>query len=118
MLPVRSMLTIGKKVTADNAHALLQVLLPQDARSIYDFHKGFLRHGQRMCVYERPRCKQCPMTDLCDSYKTGVHPPQEGLLLPSRESKRQNSFLIITHLCHASVVRYACSVPLHKHIGK
>ena len=65
---------IGKKVTADNAHALLQALLPQDARTIYNFHKGLLRHGQRICVYERPRCSRCPITDLCDYYKTVVKP--------------------------------------------
>jgi len=65
---------IGKKVTADNAHALLQALLPQDARSIYNFHKGLLRHGQRICVFERPRCNRCPITDLCDYYKTVVKP--------------------------------------------
>jgi endonuclease-3 len=65
---------IGKKVTADNAHALVQALLPQDARSIYNFHKGLLRHGQRICVYERPRCNQCVVTDLCDYYKTVVKP--------------------------------------------
>src|SRR6266480_5472679 len=29
---------IGKKVTADQAHTLLQALLPHDARSIYNFH--------------------------------------------------------------------------------
>jgi endonuclease-3 len=65
---------IGKKVTADNAHALLQALLPQDARSIYNFHKALLRHGQRICVYDRPRCEKCPITDLCDYYKTVVKP--------------------------------------------
>ena len=65
---------IGKKVTADNAHALLQALLPQEARPIYNFHKGLLRHGQRVCVYERPRCNQCVLTDLCDYYKTVVKP--------------------------------------------
>jgi len=65
---------IGKKVTPDQAHSLLQALLPQDARSIYDFHKGLLRHGQRVCVYERPRCNQCVVTDLCDYYKTVVKP--------------------------------------------
>lgn len=42
---------IGKKVTADAAHDLLQSLLPQDARSIYNFHKGLLPHGQRICVF-------------------------------------------------------------------
>jgi len=60
---------IGKKVTPDQAHPLLQALLPQDSRSIYDFHKGLLRHGQRICVFERPRCNKCPITDLCDYYK-------------------------------------------------
>src|SRR5947209_766663 len=65
---------IGKKVTADQAHTLLQVLLPQDARSIYNFHKALLRHGQRVCVYEHPRCNQCVVTNLCDYYKTVVKP--------------------------------------------
>ncbi len=65
---------IGKKVTADAAHALLQALLPNDARTIYNFHKALLRHGQRICVFERPRCSKCPITDLCDYYNTVVKP--------------------------------------------
>jgi endonuclease III len=65
---------IGKKVTADNAHNLLQALLPGDARSIYNFHKALLRHGQRVCVYEHPRCNRCVLTDVCDYYKTVVKP--------------------------------------------
>ncbi|MFL5625282.1 MAG: endonuclease III domain-containing protein [Ktedonobacteraceae bacterium] len=65
---------IGKKVSADAAHKLLQALLPQDARSIYNFHKALLRHGQRICVFERPRCNKCVLTDLCDYYKTVVRP--------------------------------------------
>lgn len=65
---------IGKKVTADQAHTLLQALLPRDARNIYNFHKALLRHGQRVCVYEHPRCNQCVITDLCDYYKTVVKP--------------------------------------------
>ena len=65
---------IGKKVTADNAHPLLQALLPNDARTIYNFHKGLLRHGQRICVFERPQCNRCAITDLCDYYKTVVKP--------------------------------------------
>ncbi len=65
---------IGKKVTADSAHDLLQVLLPNDARTIYNFHKALLRHGQRICVFERPRCNKCPITDLCDYYNTVVKP--------------------------------------------
>ncbi len=61
---------IGKKVSADAAHTLLQALLPADSRSIYNFHKALLRHGRRICVFERPRCKQCILTDLCDYYKS------------------------------------------------
>lgn len=60
---------IGKKVSADAAHNLLPALLPTDARGIYNFHKALLRHGQRICVFERPRCKQCNLTDLCDYYQ-------------------------------------------------
>jgi endonuclease III len=65
---------IGKKVSADAAHDLLQALLPNDARTIYNFHKALLRHGQRICVYDRPRCNQCLLTDLCDYYQTVVRP--------------------------------------------
>src|SRR5436305_5435942 len=63
---------IGSKVSADNAHGLLQALLPHDAQVIYNFHKGLLHHGQRVCFYERPRCQQCPLTDLCGYYRTVV----------------------------------------------
>lgn len=65
---------IGKKVSADTAHDLLQALLPQNARVIYNFHKGLLRRGQRICVFERPRCNRCPITDVCDYYNTVVKP--------------------------------------------
>ena len=61
---------IGSKVSAEMAHPLLQALLPNDAQTIYNYHKGLLRHGQRVCVHDRPRCGQCVLTDLCDYYKT------------------------------------------------
>ena len=64
---------IGKKVTNDAAHNLLQALLPPDARSIYNFHKALLRHGQRVCGYE-PQCGHCILTDMCDYYQTVVKP--------------------------------------------
>jgi len=61
-------------VTVDHAHALLLALLPNDAQTIYNFHKALLRHGQRICVYEHPRCNKCVLTDLCDYYKMVVKP--------------------------------------------
>lgn len=68
---------IGKKVTNEAAHNLLQALLPNNARTIYDFHKALLRHGQRICVFERPRCGKCMLTDICDYYKTAVAPAKQ-----------------------------------------
>jgi endonuclease III len=65
---------IGPKTSADAAHTLLQALLPQDAQTIYNFHKALLRHGQRICVFEHPRCSKCVLTDLCDYYNTVVRP--------------------------------------------
>lgn len=68
---------IGAKVNADNAHGLLQAILPDDAQTIYNFHKALLRHGQRVCFYERPACHKCVLTDLCTFYKTVVRPDAE-----------------------------------------
>ena len=65
---------IGKKVSPETAHDLLLKLLPDDAQAIHDFHKDLLRHGQRICVFEHPRCSKCALTDLCDYYKTVVKP--------------------------------------------
>jgi endonuclease-3 len=68
---------IGSKVSPETAHQLLLALLPNEPQTIYDFHKALLRHGQRICVYEHPRCNRCPITDLCDYYKTVVLPKQQ-----------------------------------------
>lgn len=65
---------IGSRVTADGAHPLLQALMPPDARSIYDFHKALLRHGQRVCVFSQPRCHRCAITDQCVYFQTVVRP--------------------------------------------
>ena len=65
---------IGQKVSAEAAHDLLQALLPDDAQTIYNFHKGLLQHGQQVCVYDRPRCQQCILRDVCDYYQAKVLP--------------------------------------------
>jgi endonuclease III len=73
---------IGKKVTNDAAHNLLQALLPNDARTIYNFHKALLRHGQRICKYE-PQCNRCSLQDVCDYYKLVKQPISPELNLKS-----------------------------------
>lgn len=59
---------IHPKTSAEKAHAELLALLPKDAHVLYNFHIDMLRHGQRVCVWGRPRCEKCPLTDLCDWY--------------------------------------------------
>ncbi len=60
---------IGAKVTADAAHRQLLALLPSDPHILFNFHIANLRHGQRICVFQTPRCQVCPLTDLCDWYQ-------------------------------------------------
>lgn len=63
---------IGPKVNPTAAHPLLMELLPRDAPWLYNFHINLLRHGQRICTWARPRCGQCPLTDICDYYQTAA----------------------------------------------
>jgi endonuclease-3 len=61
---------IGPKTNAEKAHTLLLDMLPKDAKVLFNFHKHFFWHGQKVCVYSVPRCKQCVLTDICDWYQT------------------------------------------------
>ncbi len=67
---------IGPKVSAEAAHAQLLDLLPRDPYLLFNYHKGLLRHGQRICTWENPRCARCPLTDLCDWYQANRSMPQ------------------------------------------
>jgi endonuclease-3 len=59
---------IGPKTSAEKAHDILLDMLPKDAKVLFNFHKHFFWHGQKICVFSVPRCKQCPLTDICDWY--------------------------------------------------
>jgi endonuclease III len=61
---------IGKKVDATAAHPLLQAMLPQEAHVLYNFHVAMLRHGQRICVWNTPKCEECVLKAHCDYYAT------------------------------------------------
>ena len=75
---------IGPKVSAAMAHDLLGALLPDDPQAMYDFHRALLKHGQNPCVYGRPRCERCPLTDCCDYFATqrAAAVPRHQTLLP------------------------------------
>lgn len=60
---------LGPKVSAEKAHTLLLSYLPQDATVLFNFHKHFYWHGQRVCTWSYPRCSQCVLTSLCNYYQ-------------------------------------------------
>jgi endonuclease-3 len=60
---------ISEKTTAEKAHGILLDLLPKDAKVLFNFHKHFFWHGQKVCVWGTPRCQKCPLTHICDWYK-------------------------------------------------
>ena len=62
---------IGPKVSAEKAHALLLASLPRDATVLFNFHKHFYWHGQRVCTWYSPRCGECVLRDMCDFYASG-----------------------------------------------
>ncbi len=59
---------IGPKVSREQAHEILEALLPQEL--YYAFHLNVIRHGREVCVARRPRCEVCVLRDLCDYYAT------------------------------------------------
>jgi endonuclease-3 len=60
---------IGPKTNAEKAHDILLDMLPKDAKVLFNFHKHFFWHGQKVCIWSVPRCQQCPLTDICDWYQ-------------------------------------------------
>lgn len=69
---------IGPKVSADDAHALLQALLPDPSNEhdVLAFHRDMLLHGQRICVWRDPKCPKCVIRDWCDYY--AAHPEKQA----------------------------------------
>jgi len=62
---------IGPRVSAEQAHAILESLAPPD---IYlPLHMLLITHGRRTCHARNPDCSACPITDLCDYYAVSGH---------------------------------------------
>jgi endonuclease-3 len=68
---------IGEKVNANDAHPMLQSLLPDpsSARDTLAFHRNMLLHGQRICVWRDPKCPKCVIRHWCDYY--AAHPEKQ-----------------------------------------
>lgn len=58
---------IEEKIGEAKANRVLENMLPEDftAQDVYDHHQVMMRHGQQVCVYQRPRCEQCVLNDIC-----------------------------------------------------
>jgi endonuclease-3 len=54
---------IPPKVSAERADRLLYDLVPDGLRT--PLHVGLIRLGREICKAPTPRCRQCPLTDLC-----------------------------------------------------
>ncbi len=50
---------IPEKATADQAHVLLEALVPPG--DYYPFHMLLIKHGRRTCIARRPACERCPL---------------------------------------------------------
>lgn len=62
---------IGPKVSADQAHELLEALVAPE--EVYDFHVNLIGHGRRVCHAQRPRCGACVLADQC-AYRAAQRP--------------------------------------------
>ena len=56
------------KMSADQAHAHLAAQFSPE--TYYAAHLNIIRLGREICNARKPKCDQCPLTDLCDYYKT------------------------------------------------
>lgn len=64
---------IGPRVKPEAAYGqLLALFAPDDAQGIFDFHRGLVDHGQRICVFDKPRCTACFLQDQCKFYATFI----------------------------------------------
>jgi len=54
---------IGRKVSADQAHPIMENMIPRDNR--YDMHVLLITHGRQICKARVPQCGRCPLDQEC-----------------------------------------------------
>lgn len=58
---------IGEKVSAEQAHDILEALCPDHAYGT--FHINIIKHGREVCHARGPECERCPLQDVCLYYQ-------------------------------------------------
>ena len=58
---------INKRTSADQAHPILEHLIPEDDR--YNMHVLLITHGRQICKARIPQCHRCPLAGECPSNK-------------------------------------------------
>lgn len=68
---------IEAKIGEAKAHHVLENLLPSEftAQDVYDNHQVMMRHGKKVCFYQRPDCVNCVLLDICPTGKTLLNLP-------------------------------------------
>ena len=56
---------IGKKVSAEKAHDLLEPVVPPE--EVFQFHMFLIKHGRDTCKSQRPKCPTCTLSEVCPS---------------------------------------------------
>ena len=59
---------IGPKVGREQAHIELEAIIPPG--EFYQAHLNMIQHGRTVCRAQRPLCEQCPLTEVCDYYRS------------------------------------------------
>ena len=67
---------IGPKTTREQAHTLLEALLPVEI--YYPFHINLIAHGRQICKSQQPRCEVCILQEHCDYFRTVTETRKES----------------------------------------
>jgi endonuclease-3 len=78
---------VPSRMGAGQAHRVLEELVPPELRIA--LHVGWIRLGREICTAGRPRCKVCPLADLCPTAPTVLgHPVRRRPVDPSEATRR------------------------------
>jgi endonuclease-3 len=66
---------IDERIGEARSHKVLEDLLPDDftAQDVYDHHQVMMKHGQKVCFYNRPACRECVLLELCPTGQKLMH---------------------------------------------